>query len=106
MRDKLPWFIMSLFVVQGIFGMIPAIFTDVNPKWNRCDFAQSQALSPKWFTTVQVLLSTLIPYIIPFILLLYPLIYLTKVLSDVDDPGVKNSTKIIVVVGWTYITLT
>ena len=39
-KEHFPWILLSLFVVEGVTGMIPAINTDVDPSWKRCDFSR------------------------------------------------------------------
>ena len=44
-KDYFPWILMSLFTIEGVTGMIPAINSDVDPNWNRCDFSRSKYTS-------------------------------------------------------------
>ena len=97
---------MGLFAVQGVTGMVPAIFTDVDNKWARCDFTHTDTeMNVNAFLAAQIILSTILPYIIPFICLLYPLIKLSKFMMTIEDGYIRSCTLRTVIVVWTHIAL-
>ena len=85
--------------------MVPAIFTDVDDKWERCDFTHTDSMNLKAFLGAQIILSTVLPYIIPFIGIMYPLAKLTKYMLDIDDGNLRSCTLRSVLVVWTHIVL-
>ena len=85
--------------------MVPAIFTDVDEKFERCDFTHTDAMNLKTFLVVQIFLSTVLPYIIPFVAITYPLIKLSKLMLDIEDGGVRNCTIRSIIVVWAHIAL-
>ena len=85
--------------------MVPAIFTDVDDKWERCDFTHTTSISLKSFLATQIMLSTILPYIIPFLGIIYPLVRLTKSMLDIEDESVRSCTLRSVIVVWSHIAL-
>jgi hypothetical protein len=41
-KDYFAWILLALFILEGVTGMAPAINTDVDPNWTRCDFSRSR----------------------------------------------------------------
>ena len=85
--------------------MVPAIFTDVDEKWERCDFTHTDAMNLKAFLVAQIILSTVLPYLIPFVAIAYPLIKLSKLMLEIEDGSVRNCTIRSVIVVWAHIAL-
>merc|ERR1711981_554754 len=100
------WILMGLFAVQGVTGMVPAIFTDVDNKWARCDFTHTDTeMNVNAFLAAQIILSTILPYILPFVCLIYPLIKLSKFMMTIEDGYIRSCTLRTVIVVWTHIAL-
>ena len=95
----------ALFVIEGVTGMVPAIFTDVDDTWERCDFTHTSSMNLKAFLIMQILLSTILPYLIPFIAIMYPLVKLSKSMLDIEESNARNCTIRSVLVVWTHIVL-
>ena len=85
--------------------MVPAIFTDVDETGARCDFTHTDAMNLKAFLAAQIILSTVLPYIIPFAAITYPLVKLSKSMLDIEDGSIRNCTIRSVIVVWAHIVL-
>ena len=73
----------------------------------RCDFARSEELSLGQFLAGQIVLSTLLPYVLPFLCLLYPLFSLCRALLEMEDEGngVRAVVRNAVVVAGSHVVL-
>ncbi|XP_040563587.1 uncharacterized protein [Lepeophtheirus salmonis] len=105
LKKGFPWLIMSCFVVEGATGMIPAIYSDVSPRYVSCDFIMSENTSLEWFLFGQMLFAAILPDIIPFLLLIYPLYKLGKSLKQIEDKNVRASIRNVLIITWTHIFL-
>lgn len=85
--------------------MVPAIFTDVDDKLERCDFTHTDSMNLNAFLAAQIILSTILPYIVPFVGIMYPLIKLSKSMLDIEDGHVRSCTLRSVIVVWTHVAL-
>ena len=92
-------------MIEGATGMVPAIYTDVDDKLERCDFARTDSINLKGFLATQIFLSTILPYIIPFLAIIYPLFKLSKAMLDIEDETMKECTIRSVLVVWSHIAL-
>ena len=61
--------------------------------------------SPAQIIALEVVLRPLIPYIIPALLLPWPLIKLRRTLSSVEGIKLKSQIQSVVIIGWAYIIL-
>lgn len=86
-------------------GMVPAINTDVSPSFTRCDFSKTDAESDSSYLVSQMFLSTILPYLVPFLCLLYPMHQLTSIVSEIDDHQIRNDVQTILIVVWSHIVL-
>ena len=86
--------------------MAPAILTDVDWTETRCDFARSDEMNVHQFIITQLLLSTILPFILPFICLAAPLYKLTrfKMESNLEHPT-ASLLKNVLGLGWSYVLL-
>lgn len=83
--------------------MVPAILTDVDWTETRCDFARSDELSPQQFVVTQLLLATILPFVLPFVCLLAPLYKLTRFKMEPNlDPSSSSLLKTVLGLTWTY----
>jgi hypothetical protein len=57
------------------------------------------------FLATQIILSTLLPYIIPFACLVYPLYRMTSTLAELENEQIRVSVKTILTIVWTHIAL-
>ena len=94
---------MFIFALEGVTGMIPAMLTDVDFSEMTCDFAKAEGMSAQAFMVLQIFLSTLMPYWFPFLLMLTPLIWLTRRMVVVNEEPNKSTVKNIVIIVWTHI---
>ena len=54
--------------------MAPAVITDLDITGEGCDFARTEeSMSQQQFLALQILLSTVLPYMIPFLVMAYPI---------------------------------
>ncbi len=100
---------MFLFAVEGISGMLPAIYTDTDFTGTRCDFSRSDSWddseNDKGFLVAQILLSTLCPYLIPFATLAYPLVKLSGRFLDMTSDPIRFRTRNVLLLAWSHIFL-
>ena len=92
-------------MIEGVTGMVPAIYTDVDDKWERCDFTHTESANLRGFLAAQIFLSTVLPYIVPFLALIYPLIKLSKSMLDIEEENMRDCTIRSVLVVWTHIAM-
>lgn len=68
-------------------------------------FRQDNENEPS-FIASQIILSTLLPYVIPFLGLAYPLYRMTRSLADLENEQLTVSVKTILTIVWSHIILT
>lgn len=106
MRASVPWFIISIFVVEGIFGMVPAIYVDVGPKsLQSCVWTSTMSLSMAQIVSMEIMLRPITPYLLPMLLLSYPLVRMTLVVKSMDQTKARSTLKSILVIVWSYFAL-
>ena len=94
-RSNLAWLLLSLLAIEGVTGMVPAMYTDIGfvGSQYQCDFGEPNEGNDGHYVVMEMLFSTLLPYVIPSIVLLYPLLKLTRLHLDVNDEPLKSRIK-------------
>lgn len=102
-RNNMGWIILTAFAIQGLFGMAPAVYLDVDP-WtsSHCIWAENVSTEHER-NAMEMLLRPIVPYIIPSLLLIYPLYRLITSLVNVEEPNRKATVKISIILAITYI---
>jgi len=102
LRRHLGWFLLFIFALEGVFGMVPAIYMDVTSDGKGCNATQSPDFTAKAFVGAHVSLQVIFPYLIPFIFFIYPLVSLGKNLHVIDDAIYKSAAKTAIIVATSY----
>lgn len=102
LRRHLGWFLLFIFALEGVFGMIPAIYMDVTSDGKSCNATQSPDFTAKAFVGAHVSLQVIFPYLVPFALFVYPLISLGKNLHVIEDEIYKSNAKTAIIVASSY----
>ena len=102
LRRHLGWFVLFLFALEGVTGMAPAIYTDTGT---------DQACYPSLLTDQKqdeylayiTILSFVLPYIVPFLAIIYPLIDSWRSMAAVEDDIYRSAVKTVVIVEISFI---
>jgi len=102
LRRHLGWFLLFIFALEGVFGMVPAIYMDVTSDGKACNATQSPDFTAKAFVGAHVSLQVIFPYLVPFAFFVYPLVSLGKNLHVIEDEIYKSAAKTAIIVATTY----
>ena len=84
LRGNLGWIFCLIFALEGVFGMVPAIYMDVSSTTQdgssspQCISTQTLSMSIEGYVAAHLLLQSILPFLLPFVLMLYPLIHLIR----------------------------
>ena len=92
-------------IFSGLFGMVPAMYIDVYPTMTICHWTPTMQLTNLEVLSMEITLRPITPYIIPAIVLLYPLYKVTKTFRSMDESKVKSTLFCILVITWSYIAM-
>jgi hypothetical protein len=101
-RDNMGWVVVVVFAVQGVFGIAPAVYLDVGLNRLNCVWAY-QVSTPNEQVAMEIMLRPIVPYVIPSLLMIYPIIRLIENLTDVEETNRKVVVKISIILAITYI---
>lgn len=101
LREKFPWFIIAMFALEGVFGLAPALYARAPFNKQFCGYSPLD-ISPINFLVMNMVLRTVVPYIIPLGLSLYPMIVIFQRYNRVTDIGIKSSIKDILLLASSY----
>lgn len=96
------WTLLIMALVEGLFGMVPAMYIDLSPNHLYCGFTASMNLTLSQVVSMEILLRPVIPYILPAIIGLPMVVYLHKMLPDVQEATRKTKLKIVLLVVGSY----
>ena len=103
------WILLVLFAVEGFFGMIPAIYTDLSPDGFGCGLARGTNLVKKEFRFAgspficcllqtlpgyvagQILMSNIFPFVLPAIAVCYPIRNMWIMKGAISDQNLRAS---------------
>jgi len=99
------WILLGLAAVQGLFGMVPAMYVDLGPDGQSCGWTHSMQLSLGQIVSMELVLRSLSPYVIPFLLLAYPIIRVIRLLPGVQEPHKIATVRTIIYITVSYFML-
>jgi len=70
LRDNVGWMVVLIMAVEGLFGMVPAMYVDVSVKENlrtRCIYSQTMTIGFHQVTSMVLILRSLTPYVFPWL---------------------------------------
>ena len=102
-KTYLGWIVCLIFAVEGIFGMIPAIYMDVNIEGTRCKSSQPIRMNISEYIASYILLQSIFPYILPFCLSIWPLWCMISKYNGISDKFYRDVVKNILVINISYI---
>jgi len=79
------WVILAMVLVEGVFGMVPAMYIDVHPSGKYCFWTPSTNVNRHQIIWMEIILHPLTPYLIPSLVALPLALYLFKLLSGVEE---------------------
>jgi len=104
MRDNTGWLVLLAFALQGLFGIAPAVYLDYSWLYDACVFAIGVSTRADQ-VAMELGLRTIVPYLIPFLLLIYPIFKLNQNVNNVEEPNRKAIVKIAIIICITYIAM-
>ena len=111
LRLNLGWIFCLIFGFEGVFGMVPAIYMDVASTTQDGSSSQAQCISTltlsmsiEGYVATHLLLQSVLPFLLPFVLMLHPLIHLIRRLkADFCDNFQRQIVRNVVVLCSSYI---
>ena len=91
-RKNLGWIVCLIFALEGAFGMVPSIYTEASKGGQSCNSTQSFSMNLTHYVTVQILLQAILPYLLPFALMSWPLWHLIRIWF-LDSAEILTETK-------------
>jgi len=104
MRDNMGWLVVLAAALQGLFGIAPAVYLDYSWIYDACVFAIGVS-SRGDQVAMELGLRTIVPYIIPSLILIYPIFKLNQNINSVEEPNRKAIVKIALIICITYIAM-
>lgn len=86
----------------GVFGMVPAMYVDVSPTFKHCVWTPTMDLSNFQIYSMELVIRPLTPYLIPALLLAYPLFKVTTTYRCMDEGKAKPIVFTILTITWSY----
>lgn len=102
MRRNYPWLIILMALIEGVFGMVPAMYVDVSPTFKHCVWTPTMDLSNFQIYSMELVIRPLTPYLIPALLLAYPLFKVTTTYRCMDEGKAKPIVFTILTITWSY----
>jgi len=81
-RSRLGWVFLFLFALEGVTGMVPAIYTDLAEDKLGCGLTQGIAYDGYTNAVGHLFLVSVLPYLIPFAAMIYPIIVTFRALRN------------------------
>merc|ERR1712168_47737 len=81
------WLLLMVAAVQGLFGMVPAMYVDLSQDRLSCSWTYSMSLNLAQVVSMELVLRPLTPYLVPGLILIYPIISMFKLLPEVTEQG-------------------
>jgi len=83
--------------------LVPAVYMDVTPDGRSCNATQSPDFTATAFVAAHSMLQVVMPYLLPFALLIYPIVSLAQNLHTIQDEFYKSTAKTSVIVATSYV---
>jgi len=105
LRRHLGWFLLFLFALEGGVGMTPAIYTEAGNSSTPFPCLISPSLTSRIdeYIAFHTIVSLVLPYIIPFLAMIYPLVSIHRNLLNIEDAMHRAAAKTIVIVASSFI---
>ena len=97
------WIVCCLFALEGVFGMVPAIYMDVASDGSKCNSTQTLVMSVEAFVSVHMLFQSILPYLFPFVLMIFPLTQMIIHFRSISDVFIKDLVRNVLVLACSYI---
>ena len=97
------WIVCCLFALEGVFGMVPAIHMDVASDGSKCNSTQTLVMSVEAFVSVHMLFQSILPYLFPFVLMIFPLTQMIIHFRSISDVFIKDLVRNVLVLACSYI---
>jgi len=99
------WILLGLAAVQGLFGMVPAMYVDLSYQGHSCSWTQSMQLSMGQIVSMELILRSLSPYVVPCLLMVYPIVQVIRLLPGVQEPHKIATVRTIIYITISYFML-
>lgn len=105
LRRHLGWLVLFLFALEGGVGMAPAIYTEAGNSSTPFPCLISPSLTSRIdeYIAFHTMVSLVLPYIIPFLAMIYPLVCIHRNLHRIEDAIHRAAAKTIVIVASSFI---
>ena len=104
LRRHAGWLVLFLFALEGAAGIAPAIYSDVGSEGSgQCMSTPTISLTLDEYLTFHTLTTLVFPYLVPFIVMIYPLVAIQRSLPHIDDQVHRSAAKTIFIVGLSFI---
>ena len=93
----------SVFALEGLFGMVPAIYMDVTQDGSQCNSTQTLSMSIEGYVAAHLLLQSILPFLLPFLLMAYPLVHMIRHGKGICDNFQRQIVRNVSLLGGSYI---
>ena len=83
--------------------MVPAIYMDVASDGSKCNSTQTLVMSVEAFVSVHMLFQSILPYLFPFVLMIFPLTQMIIHFRSISDVFIKDLVRNVLVLACSYI---
>ena len=104
-KKNLGWIVCTLFALEGVFGMVPAIYMDVSADGVSCNSTQTLTMSVEAFVSAHMLFQSIFPYLLPFILMIYPMFQLIRNYKSISDVFERDIVRNIIIISTSYMAI-
>jgi len=99
------WILLSLAAIQGLFGMVPAMYVDLALDGQSCSWTYSMQLTLGQIVSMELVLRSLSPYLVPCLAVAYPIVQLIRLLPGVEEPQKIATLRTIIYITVSYFVL-
>jgi len=99
------WLLLGMAALQGLFGMVPAMYVDLALGGHSCSWTYSMHLTLGQVVSMELVLRSLTPYLVPALLVAFPIVQLIKLLPGVEEPNKMATVKTILFITVSYFVL-
>jgi len=79
------WMILAMVLVEGLFGMVPAMYIDMHPRGRSCYWTPSLNLTRHQVLSMEIIMRPLTPYLLPSLVALPLALYVWRLLAGVEE---------------------
>jgi len=79
------WMILAMVLVEGLFGMVPAMYIDMHPRGQSCSWTPSMNLTRHQVLSMEIIMRPLTPYLLPSLVALPLALYVWRLLAGVEE---------------------